>query len=315
MSARVEKMARQQTLGADHSGWMGFGVRREERVDVCASPGFGSPRRRSLDPPPEGVHWVPLTEQSLAAADWQNELENSRRALGHLDMNAPQSAVPMKDGRTPAFMRRLAAAAHNIERTPSTESLFPAALPASLERLPQSASLAQMFKHGDAKTQKALKACLPKLERRPAAEQARDPILCERMLPELAADDVMWCVTRRSPLARAARPCAHSRLLSRPHRYLLQLSHGSDRWVIMRRYSEWHALRTSLCSYGIGTHLPFPDKRLLWALCNPGGKHDPSVISQRTAELHSWASALLAIEAAAEHELVIDFFELVPGEP
>ena len=165
MSARVEKMARQQTLGADHSGWMGFSVRREERVDVCASPGFGSPRRRSLDPPPEGVHWVPLTEQSLAAADWQNELENSRRALGHLDMNAPQSAVPMKDGRTPAFMRRLAAAAHNIERTPSTESLFPAALPASLERLPQSASLAQMFKHGDAKTQKALKACLPKLER------------------------------------------------------------------------------------------------------------------------------------------------------
>ena len=60
----------------------------------------------------------------------------------------------------------------------------------------------------------------------------------------------------------------------------------------------------------LGARLPFPEKRLLWSLCYPGGKHDPSVISQRTAGLHRWASALLATEGAVEHEHVARFFEL-----
>ena len=84
--------------------------------------------------------------------------------------------------------------------------------------------------------------------------------------------------------------------------------------VIQRRYSEWHALREQLSPgpfrAGLGARLPFPEKRLLWSLCYPGGKHDPSVISQRTAGLHRWASALLATEGAVEHEHVARFFEL-----
>ena len=64
------------------------------------------------------------------------------------------------------------------------------------------------------------------------------------------------------------------------------------------------------CAVRDGARLPFPEKRLLWSLCYPGGKHDPSVISQRTAGLHRWASALLATEGAVEHEHVARFFEL-----
>ena len=95
-------------------------------------------------------------------------------------------------------------------------------------------------------------------------------------------------------------------------RYLLQLSHGAERWVIMRRYSEWYSLRCELRRKGIGEDLPFPGKRLPWGLCalTPGGKHDPSVISQRTAMLHRWATALLSLEGASEDRLVVEFFEL-----
>ena len=50
----------------------------------------------------------------------------------------------------------------------------------------------------------------------------------------------------------------------------------------------------------------------MWGLCNPGGKHDPSLISQRTAGLHQWASALLALDGAVEHEQLVRFFELDP---
>ena len=84
--------------------------------------------------------------------------------------------------------------------------------------------------------------------------------------------------------------------------------------VIQRRYSEWHALREQLSlgpfRDGLGSQLAFPEKRLMWSLCNPGGRHDPSLISQRTAGLHQWASALLAIDGAVEHERVARFFEL-----
>jgi len=124
----------------------------------------------------------------------------------------------------------------------------------------------------------------------PERPRPREPTVCERMLPELGEDGVM--------------------------RYLLQLSQGSDRWIIQRRYSEWHALRERLnlgpFHDGLGAHLAFPEKRLLWGLCNPGGKHDPSLISQRTAGLHQWASALLALDGAVEHEQLVRFFELDP---
>lgn len=253
---------------------MGFGV----ASTAPKSPGLMSPRRS------EGVRWVPLTEQALAAADFQE----SRRALWPLDANA-QQAFAIKEGRTPAFASRpdnVLSPQTAVKKSPSMESLMPQQLPQSLKRLPQSGSVAQL---NMMQAQRALSACLPKAAEKRSTMGPGDAIVCERMLPELAADNVMW--------------------------YLLQLSHGSDRWVIMRRYREWHALRQSLCSYGIGGHIPFPDKRLLWALCTPGGKHDPSVISQRTAALHTWATALLTLEAATEHELVIDFFELQPPAP
>ena len=136
--------------------------------------------------------------------------------------------------------------------------------------------------------EKLLDAFSPSLlkgaERTPESE---GPVLCERMLPELKADSVMW--------------------------YLLQLSRGSDRWVIMRRYREWHTFRQSLRRAGIddGT-IPFPEKRLPWGLCAlaPGGKHDPNLVSQRTAMLHRYATSVLALDGATDNELVIDFFEL-----
>lgn len=254
-----------EALGEQGSGYGGFSARRES---------FTSPLRLSVGARREGVHWVPLTEHSLAAADWLGSDKEKRRVvredmvgspLRELDPNNQVSAVAMKDGRTPAFVKPAYINPSGVHRSPVEKRLS-----SVLEKLLDAFSL----------------SLLRGAERTPESE---GPVLCERMLPELKADSVMW--------------------------YLLQLSRGADRWVIMRRYSEWHAFRQSLRRAGIddGT-IPFPEKRLPWGLCAlaPGGKHDPNMVSQRTAMLHSYATSIFALEGAADNELVIDFFELNP---
>lgn len=217
---------------------------------------------------------VNLSEHVLAAADFAEELRSGRRALTAIDVNVQNA---MKYGRTPAFVGQTTFVMKDgrpklVDRSTPVDSV-----------IPPSRSLAE-----DA--QRALQGFLTWVDGAPPPPRPCEPITCERMLPELGEDDVMW--------------------------YLLQLTQGSGRWVIQRRYSEWHALRERLSlgpfRDGLGAHLAFPPKRLLWGLCNPGGKHDPGVISQRTAALHGWASALLKLDGAAEHAEVARFFELDP---
>lgn len=240
---------------------------------------FGNPLRLSVGARREGVHWVPLTEHSLAAADWLGSEKENRRdgedmigsPLRELDPNNhPAPDVAMKQGRTPAFVKPAYIPPSGVHRPPSVAEKRLS----SIFNMPMLERLIDVFS--------------PSLLR--GAERTTEvegPVLCERMLPELKADSVMW--------------------------YLLQLSRGSGRWVIMRRYREWHAFRQSLRQAGVddGT-IPFPGKRLPWVLCAlaSGSKHDPHFISQRTAMLHRYATAVLALEGAAENELVIEFFEL-----
>ena len=255
-------LAKQEALDGRSSGWGGFGVSTER-----SGSREGSPSRQS-----EGIKVVNLSEHALAASDFAEELKSGRRALESINVNVDNS---MKNGRTPAFVGQ-------------TAFVMKDGRPKLVDRSQDSVMSPERSLALDA--QRALQGFLTWVDGAPPPPRPREPTACERMLPELGEDGVMW--------------------------YLLQLSQGSDRWVIQRRYSEWHALREQLSlgpfRDGLGAHLPFPEKRLLWSLCNPGGRHDPSLISQRTAGLHQWASALLAIDGAVEHEQVARFFELDP---
>lgn len=219
---------------------------------------------------------VNLSEHALAASDFAEELRSGRRALESIDVNGvspnPRGTLtPVKNGRTPAFVGQ-------------SDFVMKNGQPKLVDWSQDSTEPVTT----PSKARRALQGLLTWVDGAPPPLRPRAPIACERMLPELGEGGVMW--------------------------YLLQLSQGSNRWVIQRRYSEWHALREQLSPgpfrAGLGARLAFPEKRLLWSLCYPGGKHDPSVISQRTAGLHRWASALLAIEGAVEHEHVARFFEL-----
>lgn len=183
---------------------MGFGV----ASTAPKSPGLMSPRRS------EGVRWVPLTEQALAAADFQE----SRRALWPLDANS-QQAFAMKEGRTPAFASRpdnVLSPQTAVKKSPSMESLMPQQLPQSLKRLPQSGSVAQL---NMMQAQRALSACLPKAAEKRSTMGPGDAIVCERMLPELAADNVMWCAAAQlaSSGARGQLRSGASPRPARPH--------------------------------------------------------------------------------------------------
>ena len=81
-------------------------------------------------------------------------------------------------------------------------------------------------------------------------------------------------------------------------RYRLSVSLRGEEWAVSRRYREWDALRAV-----VGTvlpearGLPFPPKHVALP-CLSAGRHDPTVVARREAELLVWMKALLELEGA-----------------
>ena len=80
-----------------------------------------------------------------------------------------------------------------------------------------------------------------------------------------------------------------------------------------RRYSEWLALETTLRSDGIEVSVPFPPKHVWFSPCavGPGGRHDPSVVRDRTNAFQAWAEELIALPGAMELPAIRAFFAMV----
>ena len=82
-----------------------------------------------------------------------------------------------------------------------------------------------------------------------------------------------------------------------------------------RRYSEWLDLETTLRSQGVEVSVPFPPKHVWFSPCavGPGGRHDPSVVRDRTTAFQAWAEELIALPGAMERQAVREFFAMVCG--
>jgi hypothetical protein len=131
---------------------------------------FSTPSRQS-----EGIKVVNLSEHALAASDFAEELRSGRRALESIDVNVDNA---MKNGRTPAFVGQTAFVMKDgrpklIDR--SQDSMDS----------PPSRSMAL-----DA--QRALQGFLTWVDGAPPPPRPLEATACERMLPELGKDGVMW---------------------------------------------------------------------------------------------------------------------------
>ena len=131
---------------------------------------FSTPSRQS-----EGIKVVNLSEHALAASDFAEELRSGRRALESIDVNVDNA---MKNGRTPAFVGQTAFVMKDgrpklIDR--SQDSMDS----------PPSRSMAL-------DVQRALQGFLTWVDGAPPPPRPLEATACERMLPELGKDGVMW---------------------------------------------------------------------------------------------------------------------------
>ena len=79
-------------------------------------------------------------------------------------------------------------------------------------------------------------------------------------------------------------------------RYRLSASLRGEE-AVSRRYREWDALRAVVGNVPEARALPFPPKHVALP-CLSAGRHDPTVVARREAELLVWMKALLELEGA-----------------
>ena len=157
-------LAKQEALDGRSSGWGGFGVSTER-----SGSREGSPSRQS-----EGIKVVNLSEHALAASDFAEELKSGRRALESINVNVDNS---MKNGRTSAFVGQ-------------TAFVMKDGRPKLVDRSQDSVMSPERSLALDA--QRALQGFLTWVDGAPPPLRPREPTACERMLPELGEDGVMW---------------------------------------------------------------------------------------------------------------------------